>query len=761
MGSRIAAHFANAGIPSMLLDLASPQSPDRSALARSGIAAALKQKPGAFFTTAAADLIEPGNFDDDLSRINDCDWVIEAVSENLAVKRALWIRVNEFRASHAILSTNTSGILISEISRGFPDNFQRKFLGTHFFNPPRYLHLLELIPGPLTDSQIVEFVSEFADAVLGKGVVPCKDTPNFIANRLGSFFGAAVLRAMMEGDYTIEEADLLTGPLIGLPKSATFRLIDLIGLDVWEALSRNLFEAAIQDEWRSWFAPSPVVEQMTERGWLGEKCGQGFYRRVGPDKRIEALDWSTLEYRPATKPGFESVDRFRRTTDLGERIRDLCWTKDRAGSFVWSIVKNYLAYSAARVGDISNRVVEIDRAMRWGYGHKLGPFELWDALGFEAAARRMESEGVKVPRIAQLMLDKEISSFYRSPVDTQEPGTEYFDQSRGRYVNLENRSGVISIAQLKGAKEIVESNTAASLLDLGDGVLCLEFHSKMNAVSEDTLDMIDRAIATLPISFESMVIANEGENFSVGADLAFILSAARAADFATLEAFIRHFQQCMLKIKYAPKPVVAAVFSRALGGGCEIVLQSHRIQASAESYVGLVEAAIGLIPAAGGTKEMAMRFSDPLSGFEVISHSKVSGSATEARELGFLRVNDRISMNPEHLIGDAKRYATELASSYAPGSPRMDVPAGGESAYSPILAEIASMLGAGAITEHDFMVMEKLAHVMSGGRVPAGTLLSEQALFDLEREAFLSLCGMPKTQDRIEYMLNTGKPLRN
>lgn len=761
MGSRIAAHFANAGIPSLLLDLPSTQGPNRNALARKAIGTALHQRPRAFYIAASAGLIEPGNFDDDLSRIGDCDWVIEAVSEDVAVKRSLWKRVNEHRAPGSILSTNTSGIPISELARDFPADFQNNFLGTHFFNPPRYLHLLEAVPGPLTDGEVIRFVSEFGEGALGKGVVICKDTPNFIANRLGSFLGAAVMRTVAEGDYTIEEADLLTGPLIGIPKSATFRLIDLIGLDIWVSMSNNVFERALRDERRSWFAPSPLIREMLGRGWLGEKSGQGFYGRLGQERQIQALNWKTLEYQPVAKVSFESAEQLKRVPDLGERVRRLCWHADRAGSFVWAVLKQYLAYSAARVGEISDRVVEIDRAMRWGYGHKLGPFELWDGMGFEPVARRMETDGVELPALAQLMLSKGMPSFYSETRGAGGRQTQYFDLSRELYADLESREGVFSIRDTKRAKSDVESNAAASLVDLGDGVLCLEFHSKMNSLGEDTLALIDRAVETLNASFDAMAIANEGENFSVGANLAFILSAARAGDFPALEALIVHFQECMLKIKYNRKPVVAAVFSRALGGGCEVVLQSHRVQASAETYMGLVETGVGLIPAAGGTKEIVLRFSDPLNGFDLIRHSKISGSAAEARELGFLRQGDRISMNPERLIGDAKQFAMELTRNHGEFSPLMDVAVGGEAAYARMLAEPMAMLQAGSISAHDFTVAEKIAHVMSGGRVTAGTLVSEQGLLDLEREAFLSLCGMPKTQERIEYMLKNGKPLRN
>jgi 3-hydroxyacyl-CoA dehydrogenase len=760
MGSRIAAHFANAGFPVLLLDLAG-DGHDRNSIARRGLEFALAQKPTAFFTSAGLRLIDPGNFDDHLSQIETCQWVIEAVTENLEIKRALWSRVDQLRAPTAILSTNTSGIPLREISRDFPEPFQRQFLGTHFFNPPRYLHLLEVIPGPQTDPAILNFVAKFGEEQLGKGIVPCKDTPNFIANRIGSFFGSAVVRAMMEGDYSIEGVDALTGPLIGLPKSATFRLFDIVGLDVWAFVSKNLYENVPEDPWREWFQVPPFLENLIENKWLGEKTGQGFYKRVGPEKQIHAINWKTFEYLPAAKPTFPIVEETRRIADFQERLRVLVSSSDRAGRFLWNIFKHVFAYSAAKVGEISDRIVEIDRAMRWGYGHKLGPFELWDALGFESTTQRMESDGIALPHTIERMLHNGVQSFYRPADDSGTPRTEYFDLTESKYALLETRSRVISLASVKRARGVVQSNPGASLIDLGDGVLCLEFHSKMNAIGEDALSIIDRASKILSDQFEGMVIANEGENFSVGANLVLLLTAAQSGDFDSIEETIHHFQQCMLRIKYAPKPVVAAVFSRALGGGCEVVLQSHRVQASAETYIGLVEVGVGLIPAAGGCKESVLRFSEPEKAFEVIGQAKVSASAVEARDLGFLRACDRISMNPDFLIGDAKEFVLELAKCYRPGQPRTDITVAGEPAYARMRLAAWQLRESGMISDHDFTIGKKLAFILSGGRVTARSAVSEQNLLDLEREAFLSLLGTRKTQERIQYMLKNGKPLRN
>ncbi len=760
MGSRIAAHFANAGIQVRLLDLPS-EGADRNRIATKGIEAAFAQKPTAFFTNAGMKLVEPGNFDDDSPRLNDCQWIIEAVTENLEVKRALWRKVELHRHADAILSTNTSGIRLAEIAADFPDDFRRHFLGTHFFNPPRYLHLLEVIPGPATDPEILSFVQYFAERMLGKGVVLCKDTPNFVANRIGSFFGAAIHRAMVEYDFSIEEVDALTGPLLGVPKSATFRLLDIVGLDVWHFVSKNLYDAAPEDPWREWFVAPPFMAQMVEKAWLGEKRGQGFYKRVGPDKQIHVIDWKTLEYQPAKKPRFESVDATKSVADFGERLRTLIAGDDRVGRFLWSVLRSVFEYSAAMVGVIADRIVEIDRAMRWGYGHRLGPFELWDALGFETVTRRMQAEQCRLPGTISNMLLEGASSFYRAADKHSFPRTEYFDVAQGVYAPLEERPGVIVLSDIKRARSRVAGNSGASLIDLGEGVLCLEFHSKMNAIGEDALQMVDYGVSLLESQFEAMVIANQGENFSVGANLVLLLMATQEGDFDGIGTMIHHFQQCMLKLKYAPRPVVAAAFSRALGGGCEVVLQSHRVQASAELYIGLVEVGVGLIPAAGGCKEMVLRFDDPVKAFELIGQAKVSGSAADARALGFLREQDAVSMNPEFLIDDAKKFALALSAGYRRGAPRTDVVVGGDPAYAKMRLAAWSMHESGLISKHELAIGERLAYVLSGGRVAAGSVVTEQYLLDLEREMFLSLCAMSKSQDRIQHMLKTGKPLRN
>jgi 3-hydroxyacyl-CoA dehydrogenase len=749
MGARIAAHFSNAGIPSVLLDVSTD-------LAKKGIENAAKMRPGGFFVDSSAALITPGSFDADLAKIADCDWIIEAVTENLEIKRSLWGKVEKLRKADSIVSTNTSGIPLRQIADGFSSTFRKHFLGTHFFNPPRYLHLLEVIPGPETDPEILAFVSSFADKRLGKGVVPCKDTPNFIANRIGSFFGGTVGKITVEGDYTVEEVDAISGPLIGLPNSASFRLLDIVGLDVWAFVGTNLYHAVPEDPWRDRFLMTDTQQKMIERKWLGDKTGQGFYKRVGKDKEIHAIDLKTLEYHPATKIRFESPSE-----DLGERLRSLVKRDDRVGKFLWPLYRDLFIYSAERVPEISNRIVEIDRAMRWGYAHKLGPFELWDTLGFEDVCQRIESEGRKLSENIVKARKAGAKSLYRFADSSGKPGAEYFDLACTRYEKLEEQPGIIVLDDVKRARGVVKKNAGASLIDIGDGVLCVEFHSKMNSIGEDQISMMYAGLEETEKNFEAMIIANQGENFSVGANLMLVLLAAQEGEWDELNRAVHRFQQVNMALKYAAKPVVAAPFSRSLGGGCEIPLHATRIQASAETYMGLVEVGVGLIPAGGGCKELLLRLKDPRRAFELIGMAKVSSSGEEARSFGFLNKGDHVSMNPDRLIGDAKHLALALARDHAPGAPRTDIRVGGESAFAMLKLGAWTMRQGGYISDYDVVVAEKLANVLAGGRLTGEQMVSEQYLLGLEREAFLSLCGNPKTQERMQYMLKTGKPLRN
>jgi 3-hydroxyacyl-CoA dehydrogenase len=761
MGSRIAAHFANAGVPALLLDIVVAGQPNRNAAALKGIDTAMKQKPAAFFTPEAASLITPGNFEDDLGEIRHCDWIVEAVAENLEIKRTLLGKVEAVRAPGSIFSTNTSGIPLARISDGFPGELQRHFLGTHFFNPPRYLHLAEVIPGPATEPEILEFVSYFCDIHLGKGMVRCKDTPNFIANRIGSFFGGTVQRITVEDDYTIEEVDALTGSLIGLPNSASYRLMDIVGLDVWAHVARNLYDSVPGDPGRDRFVLPDFMQKMVERGWLGDKTGQGFYKRVGPTKEIHAIDWKTLEYHPARKPKFPSVEMARNIEDLGLRLRTLIALPDRAGSLLWKLFRDHVVYAAGMVPEISDRIVEIDRAMRWGYANKLGPFELWDALDFPATAKRTVSEGGSLPPSVQKMLASGATSFYRGADVDRTPRTEYFDLVATGYRELEERPGIVVLSDLKRARGVVKKNAGASLVDVGEGVLCLEFHSKMNSIGDDTVSMIHAGLEETARNYEALIIANQAENFSVGANLMLVLLAAQEGEWGELEGAIRRFQQANMALKCAAKPVVAAPFGMTLGGGCEIAMHAARSQASAECYMGLVEVGVGVIPGGGGCKELLLRTGDTKRAFELIGFAKVSTSAQDARSMGLLRPVDEVSMNAERLIADAKSVALQLAPHYVAPVPRTDIPVVGEAGLALLKLGIYMARQGGYISEYDAVIGEKLANVLSGGRLTGEQKVSEQYLLDLEREAFLSLCGQAKTQERMQHMLKTGKPLRN
>ncbi|MGC4050354.1 MAG: 3-hydroxyacyl-CoA dehydrogenase/enoyl-CoA hydratase family protein [Paludibaculum sp.] len=705
MGARIAAHFANARIPALLLDLT-------TALAAKGIEAARKQSPAAFYTEQGVALVTPGSFDENLSQLGGVDWVIEAVTENLEVKRSLWARALEHAAVDAILATNTSGIPLRSICEGWPEERRRNFLGTHFFNPPRYLHLMELIPGPATDLQLLRDVGSFADRVLGKGAVVCKDTPNFIANRIGSFFGATIYQLMLKLDLTIEEVDALTGPVIGLPKSASFRLLDIVGLDVWNLVSKNLYDLVPDDPWRDRFLPQPFLEELLKRGWLGDKTGQGFYQRRGPKKEIWAIDWKTFEYHPAAKVKLPALENAKLIEDLPTRLRTLYADTSKAGEFYRGLFGDVYAYASAMLPRIAHSADDIDHAMQWGYAHSVGPFAVARILALQPPP----PEAVETPCPAMVVLQRQT---------------------------------------------VVQANPGASLRDLGDGCLCLEFHSKMNSLGDDAISLLYSGLKRLEGDFDALVIANQGENFSVGANLMMVLLAAQEQEWEELNAAIHRFQQASMAIKYAAKPVVVAPHQRALGGGCELVLHAPRVQSSAELYMGLVEVGVGVIPGAGGCKELITRLKDPRKVFELIGMAKVSASAENAKELGLLDKSAGVTMNPRRLIGDAKLAALSMVSSYRPGTPRNDIRVGGDPAFAALRIGAWLMRQAEYISDHDMLIAEKLGRVLTGGESPGERLVSEQHLLDLEREAFLSLCGTVKTQERIAFMLKNGKPLRN
>jgi 3-hydroxyacyl-CoA dehydrogenase len=792
MGSRIAAHFANAGLPCVLLDIVPPDLPtgappdSRNKIVRAGLDAAKKSKPAAFFTAALADRVAIGNFEDDLARCSEADWIIEVVAENLEIKRKLLSRVAQVRKPGAIVTTNTSGLPVHLIAEGMSEEFQQHWAGTHFFNPPRYLKLVELIPGPKTSPDVIETLSEFCDRRLGKGVVVAKDTPNFIANRIGTFSMLNALRLMGALGMTVEEVDACTGPVIGQPKSATFRTADIVGLDVLLHVVKNIYDSVPNDESREMYKVPALVEEMARRGWLGDKTGQGFYKRVKGDgeKEILTLDVNTMEYRPRQKARFASLETGKGIEDTPERLRALLapvlegQKGDKAQQFLWGALSETCLYAARRVPEISDHVVDVDRAMRWGFGWELGPFELIDAIGDKAFAAQVQKEGRTLPPVVEKLLASGRKGFYESEKGT----TTVFDIATSGAKKVEEPKGVLILKSRKDAGREVERNSGASLIDLGDGVVCCEFHSKMNAIGADLIVMVHKGLKRLETDFDAMVIANQAVNFSVGANLMLVLVGAQEQEWDELHLAVKQFQNVNLAIKYAPKPVVAAPQGMALGGGCEISLHAARIQAAAEAYIGLVEAGVGLIPGGGGTKEMVIRANEHAAGgedldlfhalkpvFEAIAMAKVGTSAEECRDLGFLRREDGVSMNRDRLVADAKEAALALvrggykppAASWQEGAQTTQIKVLGESFLSGAKLAIHMLQRGGYATDHDAQVARKLANILAGGPLSAPQLVSEQYVLDLEREAFVSLCGEKKTQERIAHTLKTGKPLRN
>jgi 3-hydroxyacyl-CoA dehydrogenase len=711
MGAQIAAHVANAGLPVLLLDLTAD-------VAREGLKRARALKPDPFFTPDTAALISTGGFDADFQKIATADWIMEAVVERIDVKRPLLERVDSARRAGSIVSTNTSGISIAALAEGRSDDFRRHWLGTHFFNPPRYLHLLELIPTAETERAVVDYLTEFADRRLGKGVVVAKDTPNFIANHIGIAGVVEVLRALATGNYTIEEIDAITGPALGRPKSATFRTMDIAGIDVLAHVARNLDVDL-----------PPLVAAMVERGWIGEKAGQGFYRRVkGPaGSEIETLDPQTMTYRAKQPARLASLDAARSIEDPRERIKTLFAAKDKVGEFLRGTLEPTLRYTAKVAPEIAYSRADVDHAMRWGFGWELGPFETIEALGLDG-----------VPSDAGV------------------------------------RSDLTILAAARERSRVVKKNAGASLIDIGDGVLALEFHSKMNAIGGDTMQMIRAGVKEAAANFAALVVGNDAVNFSVGANLMLLLLEAQEGNWDDIELALRTFQDATQALRFADVPVIVAPAGLTLGGGCEIVLHADRVQAAAESYIGLVEVGVGLIPAGGGTKEMVARASADLPHmqadllpyaqrvFETIGFGKVSTSAADARRLGFLGDADRVTMNRDRVLADAKAFALErVREGYQRPVPRTAIPVGGETVLAALKLGVHLAWRAGRITDHDAVVGRALANVIAGGALPHQTTVSEQYLLDLEREAFLKLTGERKTLERIQHTLKTGKPLRN
>src|SRR5580704_13768882 len=796
MGARIAAHLANAGIPCFLLDILPAElnadekrkgltlesSAVRNRIVLAGLEAAKKARPAAFFTPETARLVTPGNLEDNIAWCGQVDWIVEAVAENLEIKRNLFARVEAVRKLGTIVTSNTSGLPIHLIAQGRSEDFQLHWAGTHFFNPPRYMKLVELIAGPKTRPEVLESLDEICDLRLGKGVVVAKDTPNFIANRIGTFSMLNVLRRMQELEMTIEDVDACTGPAIGQPKSATFRTADLVGLDILAHVVRNIYENVTGDESREIYKLPPFVEEMLKRGWLGDKTAGGFYKKVkkGGESEILTLDWQKMEYRPRQRAKFGSIEAGKAIEDARERMRALVAPAlegkggDKANRLLWSAFSETCLYAARRVPEIADRILDVDRAMRWGFAWELGPFETWDAIGVERMGQALEREGKGLPPIVRKALESPARSFYQSEKGT----TRYFDLAANALKPLEEPAGIIILKSLKDRTGVVQKNAGASLIDLGDGVICCEFHSKMNSIGGDLVAMIHAGISRLSSEFDAMVIGNQATNFSVGANLMLVLIGAQEGEWDDIHMAVRQFQRVNMAIKYAPRPVVAAPQGLALGGGCEIGLHAGRIHAAAEAYIGLVETGVGLIPGGGGTKEMLIRANEHSAGgenldlfhalkpvFENIAMAKVSTSGEEARELGYLRRSDLVAMNLDRLVADAKQTALGLVR----GEWRQTAPAVGEPSIRVLGAEFSAaaklavhmMLRGEYISEYDALVARKLGHILAGGALTSSQLVSEQYLLDLEREAFVSLCGERKTQERIAHTLKTGKPLRN
>jgi len=709
MGAQIAAHFANAGIPALLLDITRD-------VAREGLDRARALRPDPFFTPTTHTLIKTGSFDEDLAGIAKCDWILEAVVERLDIKQALLAKIESHRRADAIVGSNTSGIPIAALAEGRSAGFKRHFLGTHFFNPPRYLHLLEIIPTAETEPAVVDAVLAFADRRLGKGVVVAKDTPNFIANHIGLFGVMQIFRALATGEYTIEEIDAITGPAIGRPKSATFRTMDIAGIDVLAHVARNLGERLGSADDRRHFDLPPLVEDLVRRGWVGAKSGQGFYKKTA-DGEILTLDPASMEYRSKQPARLPSLDAAKSIENIGERIRTLVNGDDKVGRFLKATLVPTLEYAERVAPQIAHDPADVDDAMRWGFGWELGPFATMRSLG-----------------------------------NAQQPGA----------------LGVLAAP----SKNIVKKNPRASLVDIGDGVLAVEFHSKMNAIGGDTIQMLQAGVKEAAANFAALVVANDAVNFSAGANLMLLLLEAQEGNWDEVDMMIRAFQGATMALKHADVPVVVAPAGLALGGGCEIALHADRVQAAAETYIGLVEVGVGLIPAGGGTKEMLARAMEsapptadplrPVQGvFETIAFAKVSTSGPDARRLGYLRDADSISMNRDRLQQDAKAVALARVPEYVRPLPRCAIRVGGSNLLAALKLGVHLAWRAGRISDHDAIVGRKLAWILAGGDAPHATTLTEQQLLDLEREAFLSLCGERKTQERIAHTLKTGKPLRN
>jgi len=775
MGAAIAAHLANAGVLVTLLDIPSKDG-DKNKIVNEGWDRCLKAKPANLMSSDLKTLVTLGNLDDDFGAVAEADWICEAIIENLKIKQELMVRIDEARKPTAIVSTNTSGIPVTSIAEGRSKEFKKHFLGTHFFNPPRYLKLLEIIPTKDTDKDVVEFMAWFGENRLGKGIVVCKDTPNFIGNRVFSGMGAFAMDFILKNNYTVDEVDAITGPLMGRPRTATFRLIDLVGIDVWDHVGRNLAPLILHDklaqEYMKSEAPNKLVSALLERKWLGNKTKIGFYKEVRSaegKREFWSLDLKTLEHVAPTKPRFDSVKAAKDVEVLGDRLKVMleASTPDKASELVKALTYQSFQYASYIIPEIADTVKPIDDATRWGFTHEAGPFEMWDMLGVKETAKKMKAEGYAPAKWVNEMLKAGIDSFYQYKNGEK---VAVYDVVKGKYVKLKKPDGVV---MLKGLK-VVSENAGATLRDMGDGVACLEFHTKMNALDDDIMNMSLEAFERLQTDFDGLVLGNEAENFSAGANLFIMVVGAQQGMWDTLDAATRKLQDMNMRMRYSPKPVVVAPAGLTLGGGCEITMHASRVVAASETYIGLVELGVGVIPAGGGTKEMLRRIvnpmmcvenADPLTAlqkvFVQVGQAKVATSAEEARGMNILNPQDRIVLNRAHLLAEAKKEVLHLvASGYRPPAPE-PIYAAGRDALAAIRIGAWMFQEGQYITQYDHHVAGKLAYVMCGGELTRGQWVSEQYILDLEREAILSLFGEEKTQARMWSILQTGKPLRN
>ncbi len=772
MGSGIAAVLAGAGIKTYLLDIPPKEGKDRSKIAKDNLKAALKSKPAAFYSPNDAELVIPGNFDDHLDKLAECDWVVEVVIENLDIKKSLMAKVAAKVGPNTIVSSNTSGIDIDAIAEGLPEAFRKRWLGTHFFNPARYMKLLELIPGKDTDQDVLDFIAQFGTDVLGKGIIWAKNTPNFIANRIGAYGMMYTVNLMLEQGLTIPEVDAILGKPMGRPKSAVFKTGDLVGLDTLAHVANNIHPAIPDDPYRDAFKVPAFIAAMIERKQLGNKTKGGFYKKIDGARHV--LDHATGEYVPLEKVKFDSVEGAKGIESTADRVKAIVMKgDDKAAKFAWKATAQSLVYSAGLVPEIADRIVEIDRGMKWGYNWEMGPFETWDALGVRESVERMEADGFKVPANVKQMLATGAERFY----DERADGVYYYDLVAGGYKKVDEDPKRIFIPDLKKADKIVKSSPGATILDAGDGVLLVEFHTKMNAVDDDIVRALQTAVQMAEDEdWKGVVIGNHADAFSAGANLLLVFMQAQQKEWDALDLMVREFQNANMRLRYSHKPVVAAVGGLALGGGCEIAMHADHAVLAGESYMGLVEVGVGLIPAGGGTKEMLVKLGQGTPAgmnvlhlpyiqraFENIATAKIATSGKEAIDLGHFRPwNTTVVLNRDHAIHAAKQrvLAMDLAGYQKPQQAKISL--AGAGSYGALLIGADDMKLAGWASEYDIHIAGKLAKVLTGGPdVPEGTIVDEQYVLDLEREAFLSLCGEEKTQARIQHMLMSGKPLRN